>query len=234
MTDAIVSPGPDGLFALQARGLNKSARTRARLMDAAVRLFAQQGFEAASVNEIARLAEVANGTFYVHFRDRDEIAAAVSFGVAQGVAAQMFEAMRGLEDGLERACLATRSFLDLACSQPDWGRTLFRAAWRFTELRASVSAYIRADLQRGAAQGAFATPIDDFVVDMYGAMTLNTLFARLEGLAGPDAGSRVAELQLLMLGAPPARAREAAWRRIEPLSLALAPAERPPRPASSS
>ena len=58
------------IFGEAARGQGKSARTRARLMDAAVAVFARDGFEAASVNEIARAADVANGTFYLHFRDR--------------------------------------------------------------------------------------------------------------------------------------------------------------------
>jgi AcrR family transcriptional regulator len=210
-----------GLFALEARGRNKSARTRARLMDAAVTLFAREGFEAASVNEIARLAEVANGTFYVHFKDRDEIAAAVAFGVARELAAQIAEAMTGIEDAIERTTLATCAFIDMACSRPDWGRALFRAAWRFPELRAEVLAFVRADLELGARQGSFTTPIDEFVAGTHGAMTLSTLYSRLEGLAGLDAGPRVAELQLLMLGVTPDRAREAAWRERAPLSLRM-------------
>lgn len=210
-----------GLFALEARGQNKSARTRARLMDAAVRLFAREGFEAASVNEIARLAEVANGTFYVHFKDRDEIAGAVAFGIAQGVTAQIAGAMEGLEDAVERTCLATRSFIDLACSQPDWGRALFMASLRYPQLRSGVMNHVRADLELGARQGSFTTPIDDFVAGAHGAMTLSALRARLDGEAGPDAGQRVAELQLLMLGVPAARAREAAWRDRPTLSLRL-------------
>jgi hypothetical protein len=45
------------------------------------------------------------------------------------------------------------------------------------------------------------------------------LFARLSGSAGEEAGSKVTELQLRMLGVAPARARRVAWRRLERLSL---------------
>jgi AcrR family transcriptional regulator len=67
-----------GLFADAARKLGKSERTRARLMDAAVGIFAREGYEAASVNRIAQSADVLKGTLYLHFMDKDDIAAAVS------------------------------------------------------------------------------------------------------------------------------------------------------------
>ncbi len=213
----------DGLFAAEARNLGKSARTRARLMDAAVEVFGREGFAAASVNEIARLADVANGTFYVHFRDKDEIAAAVALGMAEEVARQLDEAMADIDDAVERACLATRRLIDLAASRPDWGLALARAATRFRDERRDVISHMRADLERGARQGAFTVPIDEFVVDMFGSMTLTALVSRLRGQAGPEAGSRVAELQLRMLGVDAARAREVAWRPLRPLTLTISP-----------
>jgi hypothetical protein len=50
-------------------------------------------------------------------------------------------------------------------------------------------------------------------------MLLSALQGRLSGDAGKDAGSRVAELQLRMLGVPAAKAKKAAWRKIKPLTL---------------
>ena len=213
------------LFLDGARKLGKGARTRARLMDAAARLFARDGFEAASVNEITRVADVANGTFYVHFRDKDEIAVAVSFAVAQHVVRQLDAAMSDVDDAVERVSLATRRFVDLAISQPDWGRVLFRAVWLFPRLRDEVTAYLRADLERGVAQGAFRITIDDIVLDTIAAMSASALFGRLQGAFGLEAGSRMAELQLRMLGVDPERARDVAWRPIPLLSLELEPTD---------
>jgi AcrR family transcriptional regulator len=216
----------NGLFRDEARNLGKSARTRACLMDAAVALFARDGFEAASVNEIARLAEVANGTFYVHFRDKDEIAAAVAFTVAAHIVGQLDAAMTDVDDAVERVSLATRRFVDLASSQPDWGRALFRAVWLFPRLRDQVTANLRADLERGHAQGAFTVAIDDIVLVTIASMSASALFGRLQGAFGPEAGSRMAELQLRMLGVAPDLAGEVAWRPIPPLSLEIAPTAR--------
>src|SRR5262245_53509477 len=115
----------DGRFLSEARQAGKAARTRARLMDAAVSLFARDGFAAVSVNEIARQADVANGTFYTHFKDRDEIAALVALTIAGRVVRQLDDLMADVDDAVERTSLATRRFIDLGVSEPDWGGALF-------------------------------------------------------------------------------------------------------------
>ena len=48
----------------------RKAETRQRLLDAAARLFAERGFEATRPQDIAREADLAVGTFYLHFTDR--------------------------------------------------------------------------------------------------------------------------------------------------------------------
>jgi AcrR family transcriptional regulator len=207
-----------GIFFSEARDQGKSARTRARLMDAAVAVFARIGFEAASVNEIAQAAGVANGTFYLHFKDKEEIASVVSHCIAGTIVWQLDEAMAGIDDAVERVAFATRQCIDIACSEPEWGWAFFRAASFLPEVRTSSYAYLRADLQRGARQGAFKVKVDHFLVEMCGSMVLKALSSRLTGEAGKDAGSRVAELQLRMLGVPAAKARKAAWRKIPRLT----------------
>jgi hypothetical protein len=54
-------------------------------------------------------------------------------------------------------------------------------------------------------------------------MTLSALFDRLSGAAGPEAGPKVAELQLRMLGVSPARAKKVAWRELPKIELAILP-----------
>lgn len=208
------------VFTDRARDQGKRARTRAQLMDAAVGVFARQGIEAASVNEIAQAAGVANGTFYNHFKDKDEIVGVVAFAIAGEVAERLDEAMHGLEDAAERTSFATRQFIELATSAPDWGRSLVRAVWVLPELRRRVSAFARADIERGVRAGVFKVEPDDLLVDLFASLVITTIFLRLEGEAGPDAGAETAEHQLRMLGVPAARARRVAWRELTPLSLA--------------
>src|SRR5262249_4313819 len=46
---------------------------RARILDAAVRVFAEKGFYGAKVAEIAREAGVADGTIYLYFKSKDDL-----------------------------------------------------------------------------------------------------------------------------------------------------------------
>ena len=54
------------------RGVRRRARTRNELLAAARQVFAQRGFHDASIAEITQAADVGVGTFYLHFRDKDE------------------------------------------------------------------------------------------------------------------------------------------------------------------
>ena len=56
----------------QRRGAKKRARTRADLLAAARKVFAQRGYHEASILDITSEADVGVGTFYLHFKDKDE------------------------------------------------------------------------------------------------------------------------------------------------------------------
>ncbi len=56
----------------QKRNTRRRARTRAELLAAARKVFAERGFHEASIAEITQVADVGVGTFYLHFRDKDE------------------------------------------------------------------------------------------------------------------------------------------------------------------
>jgi AcrR family transcriptional regulator len=55
---------------------------RADLLTAARQVFTTQGYQDATITEVTQLADVATGTFYLHFQDKDELFVAV---VEQGL-----------------------------------------------------------------------------------------------------------------------------------------------------
>ncbi|HTI15086.1 MAG TPA: TetR/AcrR family transcriptional regulator [Dictyobacter sp.] len=56
----------------QPRGAKRRARTRAELLAAARQVFANHGYHDASIQDITAIADVGVGTFYLHFRDKEE------------------------------------------------------------------------------------------------------------------------------------------------------------------
>ena len=75
----------------------KSEETRARILEAAMELFRQQGFEAATMREIAVKAAVATGAAYYYFDSKDAI-----------VLAFYDQAQKDMQPELEAALEATR------------------------------------------------------------------------------------------------------------------------------
>lgn len=224
----VVVAGP---FASEARLLNKSARTRARLMDAAAEVFAQEGFEAASVNEIARRADVANGTFYVHFKDKESIAAEVAARIAGDITGQINKAMVEMEDAIERLSFGTRQFIEFGASQPLWGWVLIRSGSYLPAMRRQLETHLYADLERCRDQGQISVAVDAFLVDAIIAVVFSALSSRLRGDAGAEAGSKASELILSMLNVPQPLAHEVAWKAVELRELVLSVRRKGERPA---
>src|SRR6266850_2749509 len=57
---------------VQARD-SRANDKRARILDAAIKVFAERGFHTATVAEIARAAGVADGTIYLYFKSKDDL-----------------------------------------------------------------------------------------------------------------------------------------------------------------
>lgn len=185
----------------------KRARTRARLTDAALRLMSERGITATSVSEIAAEAELANGTFYLYFRDKAEIVAAVCQAVTHAMHDDMSSTRLSLDDGAARVAFGTQQFIEIAAAEPVWGRLLVSAFTEFEAFKEDVAHYMRLDVALGIEQGRFSEPFDEFVIDAHLAILRAGVSARLAG-GGPDVAARAAEYQLRILGMSAAESRQ--------------------------
>jgi AcrR family transcriptional regulator len=74
----------------ESRAERRKRETRERLLAAAVRVFLDRGFDAATTGEIASAADLGAGTFYLHFKDKRDVYEAV----ARRAAREMIERWR--------------------------------------------------------------------------------------------------------------------------------------------
>lgn len=191
----------------QSRGGSKRERTRARLTQAALELMSERGINATSVSEIAAAAELANGTFYIYFKDKAEIVSSVCRAVTLAMHNEMSSARLSLEDGAARVAFGTRQFIEIAAAEPLWGRLLVSAFTEFEAIKEDIAHYMRLDVALGIKQGRFTEPLDEFVIDAHLALLRAGVSARLEG-SGPDVSDRAAEYQLRILGLSVAESRQ--------------------------
>ena len=177
----------------------KRARTRARLTDAALRLMAERGINGPSVSEIAAEAELANGTFYLYFKDKSEIVAAVCQAVTLAMHNDMSSMRLSLDDAAARVAFGTQQFIEIAASEPSWGKLLMSAFTEFEAIKDDISHYMRLDVAMGIEQGRFTESLNEFVIDALLAILRAGVSSRLDG-GGASVGARAAEYHLRILG----------------------------------
>lgn len=103
--------------------------TRRRLIEAGGRALADRGLDGVRTAAVARAAGVANGTFYLHFDDRDALVAAVVETALTELASALAE-IRDSGDGLagtDRA--AVEAIVDCAEANRDIMIGAMRASW---------------------------------------------------------------------------------------------------------
>jgi AcrR family transcriptional regulator len=197
---------------LESPIMRKGAKTRAHLIKCAIAVFSRKGVDGAAISEITQEADVANGTYYNHFRDKAEIVSATVNYIMTELFAEIHELMDPNTPAAERVSFTTRQFILLAVREREWGLTMFRALASVPELRHSAARYVLSDLVEGEANGQFNVKVDDFLGNMVATMNMLAVFSCLRGDEVPtQVGPRIAEYQLRLLGLSKEESARIAW-----------------------
>lgn len=89
-----------------------------RILDAAVKVFAQKGFFNAKVSEIAKEARVADGTIYLYFKSKDDILIHLFEEEMEKIIRNMKDKLRAASDPLEKLKIFIKTHLGLVESNP--------------------------------------------------------------------------------------------------------------------
>lgn len=185
-------------------------RLRGRLVTVATGLFAAQGYEATSVQQIVEAAGVTKGAFYHHFASKDELLFEVYHRVLAEQTRRLHELADGPGDPAERlaaivADVITTSVADLdeltvylhsAHALPEAQRRATRAERRRYHER------VRQLVEEGQECGAFTrdVPADVAVHFVYGAINqIVTWYRRSGRLSAADLAAHFNRLALSAL-----------------------------------
>lgn len=169
-------------------GSRRRERMRLLLVEAATRLFARQGVDATTIDEIVDLAGVAKGTFYNYFTDRADIARAVASVIRHQLNAAVEEINRGIDDPAERVSRGARLFMALVVRDPVHARMLARIYNGGIEAAGGANQHLIGDLKQGIESGRMRVPSLDAALHVVIGITT----AAMRHLLDTDAGEEIA------------------------------------------
>ncbi len=119
----------------------RSQRTRAAIENAAIALFAQAPIDAVAIDDIVKAADVAKGTFYLHFTDKRALVEALANTIRGDVEPIVALANEGITDPALRLARGLGVYVRFALEYPD--RALLLGGIDDSQLSASI------DLNKG-------------------------------------------------------------------------------------
>ena len=199
----------------------RRARTRGALLSAARELLSTRSSEAVNVDEIAELADVAKGTFYNYFTDKEALIREVEESVRAELEQRIAETNSGVVDQADRVSRAFASMLNWAQADPAKARTLLRMTPHFADPDAPSNSGVSLDVQTGISGGRFCGITHEAgVVLVLSIMTggVNRALDLENPLQVRQLGENLAEALLVALGLQRNDAAEAAKRAMSKIN----------------
>ena len=180
-------------------GRERSARTESRILEAALRVFAERGPDAPVIDDFVQAAGIARGTFYNHFKTVEELLHATSEWTTRKTVQAIERAMTGIEGPTLRLGVGLRLFFAHAQRDPVWCRFVAKV-WKVGGLESPMR-----DLDVGIRSGHFRVPDRDAARDLVFGGVRAALERMGERRTPATFGAEVTEICLHALRADPRR-----------------------------
>jgi len=189
-------------------------KTRAALIAAGEDLLAERAIEAIPVNDIVERANVAKGSFFNHFADKDDFAATIAANIRANVEAQVSAINGGVRDPAARLVRGIAQFVRFALVEPRSARIMLRGHRRAVEAEHPLNAGLRADIAAGCREGRLMAPSEDaaltFVIGTGQILLAAVIEKGLDGAQAAALSTDVLQMLLSGFGVAAAEARELA------------------------
>lgn len=148
----------------------QSLRTRQAILTSGANLLAERPIDAISISDIVEAANVAKGSFYNHFPDKETMATAIAMSIRAELQTRVESANTNVTDPAYRVVRGMCTFIHFALTNPSHARIMLRGHEWATSGNDYVNQGIHANIAAGIAAGNFLKRAEDAgVVQMIGA-----------------------------------------------------------------
>jgi AcrR family transcriptional regulator len=140
-----------------ARSDRRTIRNRKALLNAAEKLIAEKGFERVTVDEITETADLAKGTFYNYFDDKNQLAKELASTIRQEIEAEVGVAQTGIDDPVERFVTGVCVFFRTAGTAPNRAAVVAQTYRQWLRPESAGNLGLRKDLESCYRAGRFST-----------------------------------------------------------------------------
>jgi AcrR family transcriptional regulator len=147
-------------------GRERRARTRQRIIEAALGVIAERGPDTPVIEDFIRAAGVARGTFYNHFETTEELLTATSSWLEDGLIESIESVIGAFDDPVLRAATGMRLWLHLSRQDPVFCAFVVRTRFRGASVERTLALDLGAGLRSGRLMAPSAELARDLVVGM--------------------------------------------------------------------
>jgi AcrR family transcriptional regulator len=139
----------------KSRSERRKLRNRQALIEAGYAVMAKKGIDAATMAEIADLADVGAGTMYNYFDSKDELAVAVLELVMNRLAQRIEAVTNGFTDPAQVYAFGIRNVMEAATTDPRWRWLLHRSEVIADAMYRVMGPYAIRDIRNAIESGRY-------------------------------------------------------------------------------
>ena len=194
-------------------------RMRARLLASAMRLVAEKGPAATSIDDVISAAEVSRGTFYKYFPSPDAMVRELAVEIANELMGMADPVVRGYSDPAERVSSGIRLVARLAIDHPLAATFLARLGWPDARGPNMLHDFVKRDLAEGIRQGRFKRMPIALALNIVTGAVLGATHSMLEPGCEADFAEQSAAAALRALGLDAQSAERIAKSPLKPVEI---------------
>lgn len=172
MADAVAKP---------TRGARRRERSRAALISAAREVMGQKGVDATTIADITEAADLGFGTFYNHFKTKDEIVEAAMAELVDQLGDQIDALIGPIDDPFFAQVVAWNQVIEAAIADPMIGWFIMRSAKTMGIMNEGLMGRFHRDAQAAVKSGHFKIRDMKVTSILIGAGILAIINGRLMG-----------------------------------------------------